>query len=236
MTEADGSPGQWYLHLFDVTQPDFDWTNPEVGDEMESVLRFWLDRGADGFRIDVAHGLVKVEGLPDAPAGHEIADADRTADFPMWDQPGVHDIYRRWRKVTDSYAREGEDADRILCAEAWVKPSESLALYVRGDELHQSFNFSFLMSPWIAREMQQVIDDSLRGGRGVRRPADLGALQPRRGAPRLASRVRPGAGTAPDGGHRCRRPAAGRGGRAASSTCGDHGDAGAAGLGVPLPG
>ena len=66
VTEADGSPGQWYLHLFDVTQPDFDWTNPEVGDEMEAALRFWMDRGADGFRIDVAHGLVKAEGLPDA--------------------------------------------------------------------------------------------------------------------------------------------------------------------------
>ena len=77
VTEADGSPGQWYLHLFDVTQPDFDWTNPEVGDEMESVLRFWLDRGVDGFRIDVAHGLVKAAGLPDAPGGHEIADAER---------------------------------------------------------------------------------------------------------------------------------------------------------------
>ena len=76
------TPGQWYLHLFDRTQPDFDWTNPEVGDEMESVLRFWLDRGADGFRIDVAHGLVKVPGLPDAPPGHEIADTERTADLP----------------------------------------------------------------------------------------------------------------------------------------------------------
>jgi alpha-glucosidase len=161
VTDPDGSPGQWYLHLFDVSQPDFDWTNAEVGDEMESVLRFWLDRGADGFRIDVAHGLVKVAGLPDAPAGHEIADAVRTADFPMWDQPGVHDIYRRWRKVTDSYAVEGQDADRILCAEAWVRPSESLALYVREGELHQSFNFSFLMSPWIATEMQQVIQESL---------------------------------------------------------------------------
>ena len=75
----------------------------------------------------------------------------------MWDQPGVHDIYRRWRKVTDSYAGEGEDADRILCAEAWVRPTESLALYVRGDELHQSFNFCFLMSPWIASEMQPEI-------------------------------------------------------------------------------
>src|SRR5680860_336947 len=161
VTEADGSLGQWYLHLFDVTQPDFDWTNPEVVDEMESVLRFWLDRGADGFRIDVAHGLVKVPGLPDAPPGQEIADTERTAEFPMWDQPGVHDIYRRWRRVTDSYAVEGQDADRILCAEAWVVPAEALALYVRPDELHHSFNFVFLMSPWIATEMRQVIEASL---------------------------------------------------------------------------
>jgi alpha-glucosidase len=162
ITEADGSPGQWYLHLFDVTQPDFDWTNPEVGDEMESVLRFWLDRGADGFRIDVAHGLVKVPGLPDAPPGHEIAGTDRTSDLPMWDQPGVHDIYRRWRKVTESYAVDGEDADRILCAEAWVVPADALAAYVRPDELHQSFNFAFLMSPWIASAMKQEIEASLQ--------------------------------------------------------------------------
>ncbi len=160
VTDADGTPGQWYLHLFDVTQPDFDWTNPVVGDEMESVLRFWLDRGADGFRIDVAHGLVKVEGLPDAPVSHEMS-VDRTSELPMWDQPGVHDIYRRWRKVTDSYARDGEDADRILCAEAWVKPSDALALYVRPDELHQSFNFGFLMSPWLAPDLQLVIQASL---------------------------------------------------------------------------
>jgi alpha-glucosidase len=159
VTEADGTPGQWYLHLFDVTQPDFDWTNPEVGDEMESVLRFWLDRGADGFRIDVAHGLVKVEGLPDTNIAYE--DAERTAEMPMWDQPGVHDIYRRWRRITDSYAVDGEDADRILCAEAWVQPAESLAKYVRGDELHQSFNFPFLMTPWIASDMRAAITESL---------------------------------------------------------------------------
>ena len=159
VTEADGSPGQWYLHLFDVTQPDFDWTNPEVGDEMESVLRFWLDRGVDGFRIDVAHGLVKVEGLPDTEVPYHLA--DRTDVMPMWDQPGVHDIYRRWRKVTDSYAVEGQDADRILCAEAWVLPADSLAKYVRGDELHQCFNFNFLMTPWIASEMRSEITESL---------------------------------------------------------------------------
>ena len=86
---------------------------------MESVLRFWLDRGIDGFRIDVAHGLVKAEGLPDAAA--LLRGLERTDDLPMWDQPGVHDIYRRWRKITDSYAVDGQDADRILCAEAWVR-------------------------------------------------------------------------------------------------------------------
>ena len=152
--------GQWYLHLFDVTQPDFDWTNPEVGAEMESVIRFWLDRGADGFRIDVAHGLVKKSGLPDAPAfRHELLGP--TADMPMWDQPGVHDIYRRWRQVTNSYAVAGEDADRILGAEAWVTPADAMARYVRPDELHQSFNFAFLMSSWIASELRENITSSL---------------------------------------------------------------------------
>jgi alpha-glucosidase len=161
VTEPDGNPGQWYLHLFDVTQPDFDWTNPEVGDEMESVIRFWLDRGVDGFRIDVAHGLVKFPGLPDAPDDSHERSVERTSELPMWDQPGVHDIYRRWRKVTDSYAVEGEDADRILCAEAWVWPTDALALYVRPDELHQSFNFGFLVSPWIASELRAEITGSL---------------------------------------------------------------------------
>lgn len=161
VSEADGGPGQWYLHLFDTTQPDFDWTNPEVGDEMESVIRFWLDRGADGFRIDVAHGLVKVPGLPNAPQDAHEMGVERTSELPMWDQPGVHDIYRRWRKVTDSYSVEGEDADRILCAEAWVWPTDALALYVRPDELHQSFNFGFLVSPWVASEMRTEITASL---------------------------------------------------------------------------
>ncbi|MEO5652730.1 MAG: glycoside hydrolase family 13 protein [Marmoricola sp.] len=170
VTESDGSPGQWYLHLFDVTQPDFDWTNPEVGDEMESVIRFWLDRGVDGFRIDVAHSLIKADGLPDTELVHEMS-VENTSDLPMWDQPGVHDVYRRWRKVTDSYARDGEDADRILCAEAWVRPAEAMARYVRSDELHQAFNFGFLVSPWIAGELQRNIEDSLQA------VAEVGAPQ-----------------------------------------------------------
>ncbi len=169
VTEADGKPGQWYLHMFDVTQPDFDWTNPEVAEEMESVLRFWLDRGVDGFRIDVAHGLVKVEGLPDAPTEHEMR-VDATSELPMWDQPGVHEIYRSWRRLTETYGTEGEDDDRILCAEAWVTPAEALALYVRPDELHQSFTFGFLMTPWIAKELRHEIEASLHAVESVGAP------------------------------------------------------------------
>ena len=169
VTESDGRPGQWYLHLFDTTQPDFDWTNTDVRDEMRDVLRFWLDRGVDGFRIDVAHGMVKADGLPDADPSVVEADGP-TARLPMWDQPGVHDIYRDWRTLVDSYARVGQDADRILCAEAWVLPGEALARYVRPDELHQSFNFEYLMTPWLAADQRESITRSLAQAAAVGAP------------------------------------------------------------------
>lgn len=169
ITEADGKPGQWYLHLFDTTQPDFDWTNPDIADEFDDILRFWLDRGVDGFRIDVAHGLVKTDGLPDRDPEHRHM-VDPTADEPMWDQPGVHDIYRRWRRIAEEYRIEGKDADRILCAEAWVTPSAALAQYVRPDELHQSFNFAFLGTAWNAPALRAVIHDSLTAAQSVGAP------------------------------------------------------------------
>ncbi|WP_332642986.1 glycoside hydrolase family 13 protein [Aeromicrobium sp.] len=169
ITEPDGSPGQWYLHLFDTSQPDFDWTNPEVREEMESVLRFWLDREVDGFRIDVAHGLVKADGLPDADLPYDQT-RDITASQPMWDQPGVHEIYRSWRQLVDSYAVRGEDRDRLLCAEAWVEPPEALARYVRRDELHQSFNFHFLMTPWNAEALRHSVSESLAQAESVGAP------------------------------------------------------------------
>jgi alpha-glucosidase len=88
----------------------------------------------------------------------------------MWDQPGVHDVYRRWRQITEEYARPGEDADRILCAEAWVKPAGALARYVRGDELHQSFNFEFLMTPWLAADLRRTITETLTAAESVGAP------------------------------------------------------------------
>ncbi len=141
--------GQWYLHLFDAHQPDFDWNNVDVVDEFESILRFWLDRGVDGFRVDVAHGLVKAPGLPN---WQPIAPGSRVG-APMWDQDAVHDVYRRWRALLDTYPGR-----RILVAEAWVTPAERLAQYVRPDEMHQAFNFDYLTTPWEAEALRIVID------------------------------------------------------------------------------
>lgn len=146
--------GQWYLHLFDSSQPDFDWANPEVGDMFVDVLRFWLDRGVDGFRVDVAHGNVKAVGLPDVDA--EMVEAG-SMESPFFGQEDVHEIYRRWHEVLAAY-----DGDRVLCAEAWVSPLEKMARYVRPDEMHQAFNFVYLETPWDAARLRDVIDHSIR--------------------------------------------------------------------------
>ena len=167
VTEADGSPGQWYLHLFDSKQPDFNWSNPQVREEFLSVLRFWLDRGVDGFRVDVAHGLVKRDGLPDWPKEQELIPERPTGAAPMWDQDGVHEVYREWRAVLDSYGKP----DRMMCAEAWVKPTERLVRYVREDEFNQAFNFDFLDCPWEAERLREVIEASLRSADGVGAPS-----------------------------------------------------------------
>lgn len=178
VTEPDGTAGQWYLHLFDESQPDLDWTNPQVHEEFRSILRFWLDRGVDGFRVDVAHGLVKEAGLPDFPAptaavtpphegthGSEDGATGAGSLGPMWDQDGVHEIYREWHEVLAEY-----DGERALVAEAWVEPLSRLALYVRPDEMQQAFNFAFLTSLWTAQALRSVITESLVTNDGVGAP------------------------------------------------------------------
>lgn len=167
-TNADGTPGQWYLHIFDSSQPDFDWTNPAVLDMFDDVLRFWLDRGAAGFRIDVAHGMIKRAGLPDievidttmggakAKDEKDMTFAEIEAFNPYWGQPEVHPIIRRWRNVLDEYD------DRLMAAEAWLGPLDRMAHWVRPDEYHQAFNFGYLACPWDKAEMTEVINESLR--------------------------------------------------------------------------
>ncbi|WNB87523.1 glycoside hydrolase family 13 protein [Cellulomonas sp. ATA003] len=176
--------GQWYLHLFDTRQPDLNWEHPEVRAEFEAVLRFWLDKGVDGFRIDVAHGMVKEQGLPDwdgtvamvegteqSPSveGSDLAEADASTGAgnrgPMFDQEGVHEIYRAWHRVLAEY-----DGDRALVAEAWVEPLARLARYVRPDEMHQAFNFSYLTTRWDAPALRRVITESLEASDAVGAP------------------------------------------------------------------
>ncbi|UGY91053.1 glycoside hydrolase family 13 protein [Streptomyces gobiensis] len=157
----DGSHGEWYLHLFAPEQPDFNWNNQAVRDEFRSVLRFWLDMGVDGFRIDVAHGLVKADGLPDMGHGEQLKLLGNQV-LPFFDQDGVHEIYRSWRKILEEYG-----GDRIGVAEAWTPSAERTALYLRPDELHQAFNFHYLNAEWDAAGLRQVIDESLDSMRPV---------------------------------------------------------------------
>ena len=165
ITEADGKLGQWYLHLFAVEQPDLNWENPEVVSHLEDVLKFWLDRGVDGFRIDVAHGMFKEAGLPDIkkdPAAAMLG----TEHKPFWDQEGVHDIYRSWRKIFDSYP-----GDRMAVAEAWVSPASRIARYVRADELQNSFNFEMLTTLWKPAKIKKKIIHSIDALAEVGAPA-----------------------------------------------------------------
>jgi alpha-glucosidase len=150
--------GQWYLHLFTAEQPDLNWDNREVRDDFLTTLRFWSDRGADGFRVDVAHGLAKnlADPLEPLPAGrHPIDLADPPGSHPLWDRDEVHDIYAEWRRVFNEY-----DPPRAGVAEAWVHPSRR-PRYASPDGLGQAFNFDLLEANWRAGEFQRVITDSL---------------------------------------------------------------------------
>lgn len=158
--EADGHPGQWYLHLFSPQQPDLNWDHPDVPADFEHTLRFWFDRGVDGFRIDVAHYLVKDALLPDLYNVRYAA-----GQHPHWDRDAVHDIYRGWRTMADSY-----DPPRVFVAEAWVESLQRLVRYVRRDELHTAFNFDFLASPWMAEPMRAMIDQTLAAHEEVGAP------------------------------------------------------------------
>ena len=153
--EADGNPGQWYLHLFDAEQPDLNWDNPEVFEDLEKTLRFWLERGIDGFRIDVAHGMAKPPGLPDMEvikAEVLLADMD---DDPRFNNDGVHEIHRQIRRVFDDYP------DAVAIGEVWVYDNEQFSRYVRPDELHLGFNFRLLRADFDATDIRGAIENSM---------------------------------------------------------------------------
>ncbi len=160
--------GQWYLHLFDSSQPDLNWDNPRVQEEFESILRFWLDRGVDGFRVDQPHAMGKAAGLPDHPdverAGAGFIEGEPSP--PMWFQESVHPIFRKWREILDSYPGE-----RAMCGEAYVLPLSFMALWVRPDEFNQTFNFRFLDSEWKPDILRASINESFEAFDAVSAPS-----------------------------------------------------------------
>ncbi|MEJ1198187.1 MULTISPECIES: glycoside hydrolase family 13 protein [unclassified Streptomyces] len=153
--------GQWYLHLFTPEQPDLNWENEQVRADFRTTLKFWCDRGVDGFRVDVAHALVKdlTEPLRDL-GSPELSSEAALAEFapgthPFYDRDDVHEVYRDWRKILDAYT-----PPRMAVAEAWV-PGARRALYARPDELGQAFNFEYLQGGWDAAELREIITGSL---------------------------------------------------------------------------
>ncbi|MEH0928824.1 glycoside hydrolase family 13 protein [Micromonospora sp. CPCC 205558] len=155
-TNPDGTPGDWYLHLFAPQQPDFNWDHPRVREEFEDILRFWFDRGVDGIRIDSAGLLVKDGTLPEVRPDQP---------HPFHDLDGVHEIYRGWRRVADEYA------DRALIGEVWLPDRQRFANYLRPDELHAAFNFDFLGCAWDAAALRESIDGTLSAHAPVNAPA-----------------------------------------------------------------
>jgi alpha-glucosidase len=151
----DAERGHWFLHLFAPEQPDLDWHNPQVPEDFREILRFWLDRGVDGFRIDVAQALFKVADLRDEPRPRPekgFSSDWRTAT----DQPEVHDVYRDWRRIADSY-----EGDRVFVGEIFFMEPERVAPYLRPGELQLAFNFSLVFQPWEPEAIRASIDESL---------------------------------------------------------------------------
>jgi alpha-glucosidase len=141
--------GQWYLHLFAPEQPDLDWSNPEVRADFEETLRFWSDRGVDGFRVDVAHGLAKDLSTPYRPSNEHALPLD--GSDPLYDRDEVHEVFASWRTVLDEY-----DPPRAAVAEAWA-PAPRRVLYARPAELGQAFNFDLLEAPFDASTFREII-------------------------------------------------------------------------------
>ncbi len=158
--------GQWYLHLFAPEQPDLNFAHDEVVADLEETMRFWLDRGVDGFRIDVAHGMAKPDGLPDmVPMDDTGLLADHGSGDSRFDQEGVHLVHRRIRSVLEQYP------GTMAVGEVWVSDDERLARYLRPDELQLAFNFRLLTAEWTATALRDAVIDSLAAVEGTPAPA-----------------------------------------------------------------
>jgi len=172
VTEADGRPGQWYLHLFAPEQPDWNWRDPDVPPMFTRVIRFWLDHGAAGLRVDVAHGLFKDPDLPDEPEPDLTYQLDMPT--PYRHRPEVHEIYRSWRRILDSYSPAVFPGARTAVGEVWYDSPATLRPYLASDGLPQVFNFQLIVAGWDVASFRGAIDEVLVLAGGSRAPWVIG--------------------------------------------------------------
>ena len=189
VTEADGRPGQWYLHLYDPSQPDWNWRNPDVPALFEDVIGFWLDRGVAGLRVDVAHGIFKDPDLPDVQAGQPL-----NGPSPYRHRPELRALYRSWRAILDSYPVDGFPGSRTAIGEVWYDQADTLRPYLAPDGLPQVFNFQLILPDWQAAAFRGAIDSALALTSGSRAPWVIGNHD----VPRPASRYRLDEGYTPE--------------------------------------
>jgi alpha-glucosidase len=162
VTEADGTPGQWYLHTFTPWQPDFNWYNQDVVDYFDRMLVFWFDRGVEGFRVDAVPVLGKHPDLPDAPpapAGLTDGQAWGYNIYAHFYQTG-HDVWKHWRAVIDEYERTHPGRHLVTISESYGN-AKVLLEFLQGDEFHQSFSFDLMLMTWMAAPMRKAITDSI---------------------------------------------------------------------------
>ena len=152
--------GQWYMHMFAKEQPDLNWDNPEVREDFLKTITFWCDRGVDGFRVDVAHALIKdfSRGLPDRDSYDLKVMKDDGTD-PLFDRDDVHEVYRSWREIFNRY-----DPPRMGVAEAWVHANRRPA-YASPQGLGQAFNFDLLVQPFSRKRFFSTIDSNLKSAK-----------------------------------------------------------------------
>jgi alpha-glucosidase len=161
VTEPDGTPGQWYLHVFTPQQPDFNWNHPDVIEHFDQMLRFWFDRGVEGFRADAVAVVGKTPGLPDEPATDHHAEVGNSNPHFAF-RPEGHVAWRHWRQVVDQYERDHPGRELVTVAEAYTpKRPDLLREYVNDLEFHQTFAFDLLLSPWHVESIRESIRSTI---------------------------------------------------------------------------
>lgn len=160
ITEPDGSPGQWYLHIFDSRQPDLNWNHPAVGEHFDAMLRFWFDRGVAGFRADAVTVAGKADGLPDYDRSQDIGEIGNQNPHHTF-HPSGHVIWKRWRKVVDDYIADHPGTEPFIVCEAYTPDIDTFRAFVNPEQFHQGFAFDLMLRPWNAAEIHASIAETV---------------------------------------------------------------------------